>query len=268
MIRIVRNVRNLGRFRDSTMTINRRFHEILVTSDECAPGGARGVEPSRAAVAEIYRRWAPVYDLVFGGLFDRGRHAAIAASSRVGGRILDVGVGTGIALPRYPANATVYGVDLSEAMLRRAQVRVAELGLRNIGGLAVMDAERLAFPDASFDVVVAQYVVNTVPHPEATLDEFARVLKPGGEMVLLNRVGAEAGPRRTVERWLMPLVGRLGWRSEFPWARFAGWAERTPGVHLIERSAMPPFGHFALIRFGKTAIKHAVPATKRGAFPA
>jgi phosphatidylethanolamine/phosphatidyl-N-methylethanolamine N-methyltransferase len=232
------------------MTINQRSDEILVTPR--APGGVCRTEPSRAAVAEIYRRWAPVYDLVFGGLFDRGRHAAIAASGRIGGRILDVGVGTGIALPHYAPAATVFGVDLSEPMLRRAQARVAALGLRNVAGLAVMDAERLGFPDASFDVVVAQYVVNTVPHPEATLDELARVLKPGGEMVLLNRVGAEGGPRRTVERWLMPLVGRLGWRLEFPWARFAAWVERTRGVHLIERSAMPPFGHFALIRFGKS----------------
>ncbi len=99
---------------------------------------------------------------------------------------------------------------------------------------------------------MAQYVINTVPHPEATLDELSRVLKPGGEIVLLNRVGAETGPRRTVERWLMPLVGRLGWRSEFPWARFARWAERTRGMHLIERRPMPPLGHFALIRFGKS----------------
>jgi phosphatidylethanolamine/phosphatidyl-N-methylethanolamine N-methyltransferase len=236
------------------MTINQRTDEIRGISAPAGrdDGSARGTAPSRAAVAAIYRRWAPVYDLVFGGLFDRGRRAAIAASGRIGGCILDVGVGTGIALPHYAPTATVFGVDLSEPMLRRAQARVAAFGLRNVAGLAVMDAERLAFPDASFDVVVAQYVVNTVPNPEATLDEFARVLKPGGELVLLNRVGAEAGPRRTVERWLMPLAGRLGWRSEFPWARFAGWAERTRGVHLIERSAMPPFGHFALIRFGKS----------------
>ena len=58
-----------------------------------------------------------------------------------------------------------------------------------------MDAEQLASRTASFDVVVAQYVVTTVPNPEATLDEFARVLKPGGEIVLVSRVGAEAGLR-------------------------------------------------------------------------
>jgi phosphatidylethanolamine/phosphatidyl-N-methylethanolamine N-methyltransferase len=212
---------------------------------------------SRETVTRIYGRWAPVYDLVFGALFDHGRHAAIAASERIGGRILDVGVGTGIALPHYARTDRIVGVDLSEAMLRKAQERVAAQALRNVEGLAVMDAERLAFPDASFDVVVAQYVLNTVPHPEATLDEFARVLRPGGEIVLLNRIGAETGPRRAVERCLMPLVRRLGWRSEFPWERFACWAKRTRGVHLIERRPMPPLGHFALIRFGKSGgVRH------------
>jgi phosphatidylethanolamine/phosphatidyl-N-methylethanolamine N-methyltransferase len=126
--------------------------------------------------------------------------------------------------------------------------------LRNVERLAVMDAERLDFPDDSFDVVVAQYVVNTVPHPEAALDEFARVLKPGGEIVLLNRVGADAGPRRVFEHLFQPFANKLGWRSEFPWGRFAHWAESTPhGMHLIERRPMPPLGHFSLIRFGKTA---------------
>ena len=126
------------------------------------------------------------------------RQAAIAATERVGGRILEVGVGTGISLPDYAADNRIVGVDISEPMLRKARKRVTEQALRHVEGLAVMDAERLDFPDASFDVVVAQYVVNTVPHPEAALDEFARVLKPGGEIILINRVGAEDGPRRTL----------------------------------------------------------------------
>ena len=61
-------------------------------------------------------------------------------------------------------------------------------------------------PDDSFDVVVAQYVITAVPHPEATLDEFARVLKPGGEIVLVNHIGAEEGPRRLFEQWFAPRV--------------------------------------------------------------
>jgi phosphatidylethanolamine/phosphatidyl-N-methylethanolamine N-methyltransferase len=225
------------------MTINHQSKEICRQSP--------GTDLERQTVAKIYGRWAPFYDLVFGSFFDRGRYAAIAVTKRIGGRILDVGVGTGIALPRYAPATRVVGVDLSQAMLRRAKARVATQRLLNVEGLAVMDAERLAFPDASFDAVVAQYVINTVPNPEAVLDELLRVLSPGGEIVLVNRIGAETGARRTVERWLMPLVRRLGWRSEFPWTRFARWAEQTHGVHLIDCRRMPPFGHFALIRFGK-----------------
>ena len=105
--------------------------------------------------------------------------------------------------------------------------------------------------DESFDVIVAQYVITTVPNPEGTLDEFARVLKPGGEIVLVSRVGAEIGLRRTLEQWFAPVTRPLGWRSEFPWARFARWAERPHGLHLIERRPMPPLGQFALIRFAR-----------------
>src|SRR5712672_1881223 len=130
-------------------------------------------------VVKAYARWAPVYDLVFGAVFDQGRRAAIAAAERIGGRILEVGVGTGISLPDYDRKCRLFGVDISEGMLRKAEERVSELGLSNVEGLAVMDAENLSFPDASFDVIVAQYVITTVPNPEAALNEFARVLKIG-----------------------------------------------------------------------------------------
>jgi phosphatidylethanolamine/phosphatidyl-N-methylethanolamine N-methyltransferase len=192
-----------------------------------------------------------VYDLVFGALFDRGRRAAIAAAEQVGGRILEVGVGTGISLPGYSSQNRIIGIDLSEAMLRKAQRRVAELCLTNVEQLEVMDAEHLSFPDASFDVVVANHVISTVPNPEAALDECARMLKPGGEMILVSRIGADAGLRHLLELLLQPVVRRLGWRLEFPWGRFARWTERQPDVHLIERRPMPPFGHFSLLRFVK-----------------
>ena len=202
-------------------------------------------------VTKTYARWAPVYDLVFGTVFERARTAAIAATNRIGGRVLDVGVGTGICLPHYAPSTRVVGIDLSEPMLRKARKRVAELGLRHVERLEVMDAENLGFPDASFDVVVAQYVVNTVPHPETALDEFSRVLKPGGEIVLINRIGADDGARRALEHLLMPVTQRLGWRSEFPWARFEHWVAKADGMRLIERRPVPPLGHFSVLRFGK-----------------
>jgi len=97
--------------------------------------------------------------------------------------------------------------------------------------------------------VVAQYVITTVPNPEAVLDEFVRVLRPGGEIILVNHLGAEAGLQRDLERWFAPLARRLGWRPEFEWTRLAGWAERHAGVRVIERRALPPLRLFSLIRF-------------------
>src|SRR6476660_2428622 len=125
-------------------------------------------ELDKDTIAKAYARWAPVYDLVFGAVFERGRHAAIAAAERIGGRILEVGVGTGISLPDYSPRNRICGVDISGPMLRKARERVAVHELINVEGLWVMDAEHLSFPDASFDVVVAQYVITTVPDPEAT----------------------------------------------------------------------------------------------------
>jgi phosphatidylethanolamine/phosphatidyl-N-methylethanolamine N-methyltransferase len=206
----------------------------------------------RNTVERAYDRWAPIYDLVFGAVFERGRRASLEAAERVGGRILEVGVGTGISLPDYSKKNRVFGVDISEPMLRKARRRVAELGLTNVEGIEVMDAQNLEFGTGSFDVVVAQYVLTACPDPEAALDEFARVLKPGGEIILLSRVGAESGPRRVIEHLLQPIVRQLGWRTEFSWERYERWAARPHGMRLAERRPIPPFGHFSLIRYVKT----------------
>jgi phosphatidylethanolamine/phosphatidyl-N-methylethanolamine N-methyltransferase len=201
-------------------------------------------------VAEAYGRWAPVYDIVFGPVFRRGRRTAVDAAERVGGRILEVGVGTGLSLDHYARRNRIVGIDISEKMLEKARERVRRLRLDNVEAISVMDAEQLAYPDASFDVVVAQYVVTAVPNPERALDEFVRVVRPGGEIILTSRIGAETGVRGTVEKWLMPVTSRLGWRTEFPWARYEQWASGSP-VRLLERRALPPMGHFWLIRFSR-----------------
>jgi phosphatidylethanolamine/phosphatidyl-N-methylethanolamine N-methyltransferase len=206
----------------------------------------------REMVETAYDRWAPVYDLVFGGVFSKGRTAAIAATNKIGGRVLEVGVGTGISLPQYGPHLRIFGTDISEGMLRKARARVSELGLRNVEGLAVMDAEKLEFPDDSFDVVMAQYVVTAVPNPEAALDEFARVLRPGGELIVLSRVSADAGMRHFIERGLQPVVRQLGFRTDFAWSRYEQWVAKRPyGIELAERRPIPPLGHFSLIRFRK-----------------
>jgi phosphatidylethanolamine/phosphatidyl-N-methylethanolamine N-methyltransferase len=204
-------------------------------------------------VAKAYARWAPVYDIVFGAVFDAGRKASIQAAERIGGRILDVGIGTGISLTDYAPAHRIVGVDYSEPMLRKAHERVAAHSLAHVEALAVMDAQHLGFPDAFFDAVVAQYVITTVPDPEAALDEFARVTKPGGEIILVNHLGAEAGPRRLFEQGFAPMARRLGWRPEFRWQRLEKWAAQHGAVCVLERRPMPPLGHFSLIRFERLA---------------
>ncbi len=196
--------------------------------------GATQLDLNREMVEHAYDRWAPIYDLVFGGVFSKGRRAAILATNNIGGRVLEVGVGTGISLPQYASNLRIFGTDISEGMLRKAKARVADFRLKNVEGLAVMDAEKLA-----------------VPNPEAALDEFARVLRPGGEIILLSRVSADAGMRRFIEQRLQPVVRQLGFRTDFAWSRYTEWAAGAHGMQLVERRPVPPFGHFSLIRFRK-----------------
>ena len=200
-----------------------------------------------------YARWAPVYDLVFGAVFERGPQGVDrggrAACGPPAGASSKSASAPAFRCPTIRASNRLVGVDLSEPMLRKAQERVAEHKLANVEALAVMDAEHLALPDASFDVVVAQYVITAVPDPEATLDEFARVLKPGGEIVLVNHIGAEAGLRRAVRAVVRADRAPARLAAGIPLGRLADWAARHGGVRVIERRPMPPLGHFSLIRF-------------------
>ncbi len=199
-------------------------------------------------VKKSYARWAPVYDLVFKLVLRPGRKAAAAAADCLGGHVLDVGVGTGLELPMFDRRTRLTGIDLSEPMLRRAQRRVRAKALGNVEGLVVMDAARLAFPDAHFDAVVAPYVLTVVPEPHASLDELARVVKPGGEIILVNHVGSGQGPMAWVESALAKYGAELGWQPEFAWSILGDWIDSTPSVRLVERRTLPPFGLFTLAR--------------------
>jgi phosphatidylethanolamine/phosphatidyl-N-methylethanolamine N-methyltransferase len=136
-------------------------------------------------------------------------------------------------------------------MLDVARKRVKKLGLANVESIELGDAENLQFPDNSFDVVVAQYVVTACPNPEAALTEFARVVRPGGEVVITTRIGADHGMRAGIEKTLMPVTTKLGWRTEFPFSRYTTWAAGESNIKLVEHTPMPPLGHFSLIRFAK-----------------
>jgi phosphatidylethanolamine/phosphatidyl-N-methylethanolamine N-methyltransferase len=203
-----------------------------------------------ASVASAYARWAPVYDLVFTTTMAPGRRAAVAAAEAAGAHILDVGVGTGLELPMFAPTSRVVGVDLSEPMLKRARERVLRERLSSVEGLSAMDATRLAFADATFDVAVAPYVMSVVPDPAATLDEMARVVKPGGAIVLVNHFGAEEGWLAAAEGFLARHGSRLGWHPQFPWATVGDWVAATPRATLKERRKLAPLGLFTLAVIG------------------
>lgn len=217
------------------------------------PRSPPGLIEDAGQVVAAYSRWAPVYDLAFAAVMRRGRQAVAAAAGRAGGRVLDVGVGTGLELPMFDRKTRLVGIDLAEAMLRRAQTRVARFELDNVEGLSVMDATRLAFPAGSFDAAVVPYVLTVVPDPKAMLDEVHRVVKPGGEIVLVNHFGADAGPVAKIEAWLGRRSAALGWHPQFAFAVLGDWIAGRADVTMIERRGVPPFGLFTLVRLQKAA---------------
>jgi phosphatidylethanolamine/phosphatidyl-N-methylethanolamine N-methyltransferase len=197
------------------------------------------------AVRAAYRRWAGVYDAVFGGISAFGRRRAVALANRLpGNRVLEVGVGTGLALPRYLPEKRITGIDLSAEMLAQARKRVAQLGLCNVEALREMDAEATDFADGSFDIAVAMFVASVVPHPPRLLAEMRRVVRPGGTILFVNHFAAEAGPRWWIERAMAPASRALGWHPDFPMGALLGEKD----LALAEAVPVPPFGIFTLVR--------------------
>ncbi|HEY6433555.1 MAG TPA: class I SAM-dependent methyltransferase [Acetobacteraceae bacterium] len=210
----------------------------------------RAVREPRAAldadaVRAAYRRWAGVYDSVFGGVSALGRKRAVDAVNTLPGRlVLEVGVGTGLALPRYRADKRVTGIDLSAEMLKRARSRADELELSNIEALREMDAEATEFADGAFDIAVAMFVASVVPNPRRLMVEMRRVVRPGGHILFVNHFAAKAGPRWWVEWAMAPASHALGWHPDF--AMEALFAPDELGA--IEAHPVPPFGIFTLVQ--------------------
>jgi ubiquinone/menaquinone biosynthesis C-methylase UbiE len=207
----------------------------------------------KATVEKAYARWAPIYDAVCGPIFLTGRRAAAAAARQVGGRILEVGVGTGLSFDDYNGKTEIVGIDLSEPMVAKARARMATGKYPQVVSVLVMDAHELAFADETFDCVVAQFVITLVANPEQVLSECARVVKPGGKIILVNHLYSERGPAAALERLFARQARRLGLRPEFPFARLVGWARAHGGAELIERRPVPPLGIFTLVCFQRSA---------------
>lgn len=194
-----------------------------------------------------YKRWAPVYDFTFGKLVEAGRRHAVEIINRRKGSVLEVGVGTGLSLPRYGNHLQITGIDISPEMLNKARARAARHDLDNVMELREMDAGQLEFPDEEFDTVVAMYVMTVVPDPEQVMKELERVCAPGGEVVLVNHFSQEDGVRGFIERAFAPLAATLGWRPVFPVERVLG----SSGLRLTDTRSLRPLGMFTMLRFVK-----------------
>lgn len=167
-------------------------------------------------VKAAYRRYAGFYDALFGPVLQPGRKAVVEAlKCRPGERVLEVGVGTGLALDLYPAGVKVVGIDVSREMLEKARRRAARRGFTHVEALLEMDAEAMTFPDASFDKVVAMYVVPVVPNPGRLLAELHRVCKPTGEIFLVNHVRSDNPVISAVEKGLARFSDKIGFRPDF-----------------------------------------------------
>ena len=197
------------------------------------------------SIRDAYRRWASVYDIIFGGVSSFGRKRAAALVNRLPGRdVLEVGVGTGLALPCYTKDKIITGIDLSAEMLEQARKRVDEKRLRNVASLQEMDAEATEFADNSFDTAVAMFVASVVPNPKNLLAEMRRLVRPGGNILFVNHFAAERGPRWWIERAMAPASRALGWHPDFAMEAMFDANDQT----LIATSSVPPFGIFTLVR--------------------
>jgi len=206
----------------------------------------------RSTVETAYARWAPIYDAVCGPVMVKGRRAAAAAARAVGGKILEVGVGTGLSFDDYDFSTEITGIDLSAPMLAKAREKMASGRYPFVKDVRLMDAHRMAFADATFDCVVAQFVITLVANPEQVLSECRRVVKPGGRIILVNHLYSEKGVAAAVERWAAQRTRALGLRPEFPFARLQAWAQASNDAILVERRKVAPFGIYTLVCFERT----------------
>lgn len=208
-------------------------------------------------VETAYARWAPIYDAVCGPVMLKGRRAAAAAARAIGGKILEVGVGTGLSFDDYDATTEITGIDLSAPMLEKARAKMAGGRYPWVTAVHRMDAHAMSFADATFDCVVAQFVITLVENPEQVLSECHRVVKPGGRIILVNHLYSETGLAAAVERWAAVKTRALGLRPEFPFARLAAWSQSNSDCLLLERRKVAPFGIYTLVTFERTAARAA-----------
>jgi phosphatidylethanolamine/phosphatidyl-N-methylethanolamine N-methyltransferase len=217
------------------------------------------------AIKSAYRRYARVYDATFGPVLHPGRTRVVGAlDCKPGESILEVGVGTGLSLPLYPDTVSLTGIDVSREMLDKARERVAQKRLSNVAALLEMDGERMTFGDASFDKVVAMYVVSVVRDPKRLLREMQRVCRPGGDIFVVNHFRSANRWISTVEKALAGFSDHLGFHPDFAMEDLLGQTE----VELVEAWRINVFWKVLRFRNALAPAPDGTAVAKENGYPA
>jgi phosphatidylethanolamine/phosphatidyl-N-methylethanolamine N-methyltransferase len=189
---------------------------------------------NKQSIEKVYNQYSAVYDKVFGLVFENGRNEAMKMISLNGNeKVLEVGVGTGISLVKYPRTVNIVGIDLSKEMLEKAKERVNRYALTNVQ-LKIENAEEMSFAPNQFDKVIIMYVLSVTPNPEALLDKAFSVCKDGGEVIIINHFSRRKALRKFADYDFLQRVERkLGFRVYFPMDRYIQYINRL-GYSSVE----------------------------------
>jgi phosphatidylethanolamine/phosphatidyl-N-methylethanolamine N-methyltransferase len=164
----------------------------------------------------LYSFYSPFYEYVFGKLLEPGRRRAFHYLHRhPRQRVLEIGVGPGSTLAKYPPHTHIVGIDISAPMIERARETAASVNSGCSFDLQVMDATQLDFPDNHFDAVIAAYVITTVQKPHQVCREIHRVVKPGGQIIVVNHTRSQNGNLLgKIEDLLAPVCVHIGFTTD------------------------------------------------------
>lgn len=191
-----------------------------------------------------YTLLSPFYDLVVGAAFGSARRASLAALPRGSGcSVLINGIGSGLDLPFVPGGHRYVGLDLTRAMLARCLLRAGKHEFSAVQG----DSLALPFRDAAFDHAVLHLILAVVPDATRALAETARVVRPGGGILILDKF-LRRGQRAPLRRLINPLAARIATRLDVV---FEDALERVPGLRIISDAPAAAAGWFRVIRLEK-----------------